>query len=257
MAASETRAHPIRSLRGHIARLEAAIAVCLGDPSPGAVHQLRTTSRRVEAHLQLLALLPDLPEHAKSAAKARRLLGKLRRAAGQVRDLDVQRDLLQPIRQGDARDLRRHLKHQRKPAAAHLLHVLERTRPAPLEKLRRLLDSAASTALSATQLSNLAKDWFARQTANIDPQTESDEDCLHAIRKAAKIARYIAESAPKPHRIAAHFEHIQQCGGRWHDFLSLAHIAQRFAGPKSPLTQSLISQRDQALSAFRESCRPA
>jgi CHAD domain-containing protein len=257
MAPSDSKARPILRLREHLTGLEAAIALCLADPKPKCVHQIRTATRRIEADLILLGLLRGLPNHAKPAAKVQRLLRKLRRVASRVRDMDVQRDLLQPTRQSEARALRRHLKHQRHIEASHLHHVLKTLDPTVLERLQETLSSAESMTLSSRQLAKSAEDWFAQQTADLNLQTETDEDRLHAIRKAAKLARYMAESAPVPQRIAQHFERIQQLGGEWHDFLALAHTSKRFLGAKSPLTISLISQRDHALTIFRESCLPA
>ena len=257
MAVQNTKASPILTLREHITSLEAAIALCLADPKPKPVHQIRTATRRIEADLTLLGLLPGLPEHARPAAKVQRLLRKLRRAAGHVRDIDVERDLLKPYRQDESRRLRRYLKQRREAEASDLHHLLKSLDPAALERLQKALSSAESTTLSAAQLGGFAEDWFARQTADLDLQTEADDDRLHTIRKAAKLARYIAESAPQPHRLAQRFERIQQLGGEWHDLLALAETAKRFLGAKSPLTISLISQRDHALITFRESCLPA
>ncbi len=92
--AAPNLAYPIATLREHVTALEAAITLALADPKPKAVHRLRTSTRRIEALLILLDLLPGLPDHAKPVRKAAKLLKKLRRAAGAVRDLDVQQDLV-------------------------------------------------------------------------------------------------------------------------------------------------------------------
>lgn len=87
--------YPVQVLREHLSGLEAAITVCLADPDHKPVHKLRTETRRVEALLALLALIPDLPDHQKEAEATQRALTKLRRAAGKVRDLDVHRKMLE------------------------------------------------------------------------------------------------------------------------------------------------------------------
>ena len=92
---------PVQVLREHITGLEAAMTVCLADSGHKPVHKLRTETRRVEALLLLLALTPGLPEHRKEAAALLRVLGKLRRAAGEVRDLDVHRKLLEDFAETD------------------------------------------------------------------------------------------------------------------------------------------------------------
>ncbi len=233
MAAAKDLAYPIVTLREHVTDLEAAITLTLADPQPKPVHRLRTTSRRIEALLILLDLLPGLPDHAKLARKSTRLLKKLRRAAGAVRDLDVQQDLvpnLLPSRPTEPDDLtsstsaaglhhhtghaRRHhdrlhrhakrlsdtLEHRRRQEAAALLKTLSKlhSRLAPtLEQLLTTLAPAAGLALSSTQLTTLTRDWYRRHLpASTRTLTTSKPRLLHAVRKVAKLARYIAEVAP-------------------------------------------------------------
>src|SRR5258707_13912663 len=73
--------------------LKAAIAACLKKASPKRVHHLRSTTRRIDATLQLLVLSTGIPRIDKQAKSLQRSLRKLRRAAGAVRDADVQYDL--------------------------------------------------------------------------------------------------------------------------------------------------------------------
>ena len=73
----------------------AAVDQCVQDADPDAVHRVRTGSRRLQAMLEA-----TLRENAGSAlqqtAKAwLRPLKQIRRAAGEVRDLDVHRKLLE------------------------------------------------------------------------------------------------------------------------------------------------------------------
>ncbi len=94
MGQTEPSAYPIRTLREHVTALEGAIMLVLVDSKKDSVHRLRTSTRRIEAQLELLSLLPDLPDYRRAAKKVRRPLKELRRAAGLVRDLDVQRGLV-------------------------------------------------------------------------------------------------------------------------------------------------------------------
>jgi len=257
MAAS-TKASPIQTLRDHVTHLEAAITLCLADPKPKPVHLLRTTTRRIEAQLTLLSLLPHLPPHRKPAKKAQRLLKELRRAAGQVRDLDVQCDLIKDKTstntQKESLQLRNTLKHQRIQTEADLIQILDKHQSKlalTLESLLETLVPAERLSLSPTDLTHLTQSWFTR---NI-PSTYDDPDQLHTIRKVAKLARYIAENAPKsartPRKLAASFESLQQSGGEWHDWLILAAIAQDHLGKSSPLTQTLHRQCRTSLTAYR------
>jgi CHAD domain-containing protein len=73
--------------------LKAAIADCLKKPSPKPVHKLRSSTRRIEATLELIAAVSTIRIDRESKP-LRKTLRKLRRVAGSVRDLDVHRDLL-------------------------------------------------------------------------------------------------------------------------------------------------------------------
>lgn len=252
--------HPVRTLRELATSLEAAITLTLADPKPKSVHLLRTTSRRIEAQLELLSLLPDLPKpkRRKQEKNARRLLRKLRRAAGRVRDLDVQQDLTQS-RSRDADQLCNTFKHQRGEEAEHLLDAIRKHQPKlarALEGLLKTLAPAEAMTLPIPRLCELTMHWYVHNV----PATANDTDQLHAIRKSAKLARYIAESATSPNRpkaalaarrLAHTFESLQHCGGEWHDWLTLSEIAHRELGPSSRLTQSFARHCDASLAAYR------
>lgn len=245
-------AHPVRTLRDLVATLETAITLVQADAKSKPVHDLRTTTRRIEAQLELLAILPELPEHGKSAKKTRKLLRKLRRAAGRVRDLDVQRDLTQ-FKSEEAHKLRSLFKQQRVKAVERLLEIvgthgskLIRT----LEALLKILAPAESVAVPADQLAQVTLDWYAHQTSAPIQRNHRE---LHDIRKAAKLARYMVESAgsASTHRIALVFESLQKSGGDWHDLLTLSRIAQRELGSSSPLTQSFTRRREESLAKYQ------
>lgn len=271
MAAS-TAARPVRTLREHVTALEAAITLCLADPKPRPVHRLRTTTRRIEGQLAMLALLPEIPEHNKLARKTQRILKKLRRAAGNVRDLDVQLDLIRSVTpedasaslERDASELRIALERQREKAAAKLLKELHWHQADAAVLLEALLDALKpneTLALAPAQLTTLARDWF---TENAPPEPENDPDDpehLHTLRKNAKLARYIAENAPKsaktPRRLAAQFESVQEAGGHWHDWLVLAGIASDRLGSASPLTKAFAHRCHLALAVYRRHLREA
>lgn len=243
-------AHPVRTLRELVTSLEASISLALSNPRPQAVHQLRTTSRRIEAQLELLALLPDLPSHAKQAKKASRLLRKLRRAAGRIRDLDVQCELL-PAKSEEADQLRSLSKRQRRRAAIKLVAVIDEHQAKLTRALEALLEALApaeSLALPAATLKQLILDWYARNAPATEKQNHRQ---LHETRKAAKLARYLAESTPSTRPLARTFESLQQSGGDWHDWLTLAGIAQHQLGESSPLVQDFTHHCQKSLAAYQ------
>ena len=255
--ATNTIAQPVRTLYELVTRLEAAITLTLARPKPRAVHHLRTTTRRIEAQLELLLLLPELPEHAKPAEKSRRLLARIRRAAGRVRDLDVQRDLTQSGSSKlhhDADHLRNLFERRRDEEADRLLRTIEkhqRKLTRSLEKLLKAFAPAESFTLSISQLSELTIRWYVHHV----PAIAEGSDQLHTIRKSGKMARYMAESAiksaPPTRRLAQTFESLQQSGGEWHDWLTLSEIAKDELGSSSLLAQAFTRRCEKSLSDYR------
>lgn len=263
MTGSSTSARPIRTLREYATGLEAAIIVCLGAPKPRHVHRLRTMTRRIEGQLALLELLSDAPKDDQLGNKIKRLIKKLRRAAGEVRDRDVQLSLVhealssRPSRalQRDSAKLHAIIEAEREQTTGKLGKLLRRhggETAEALEALIEMLDAASSFTLSSEKLSALVDEWFAK---NAPEGSLDDAEHLHAVRKTAKLARYMAENAPRAARTArkqaAQFEALQEAGGRWHDWLILAEIARGRLGETSPLAKSFDDRCRTALAAYR------
>ena len=74
-------------------RMDRALLRLAAEANPEAVHSFRTTSRRLET--LLLRLLPACDRKQKKLLK---LLGRVRRRAGRIRDLDVQLAALRGFR---------------------------------------------------------------------------------------------------------------------------------------------------------------
>jgi len=263
---ASSAAYPVRTLREHVNSLEAAITVCLADPKPRAIHRLRTTTRRIEGQFALLATVPDVPKHDRLANKTRRDLKKIRRAAGNVRDLDVQVDLIESVRsksrnrtlKDDAAKLSARMESVREDNAKQLQKLLQRyggDLAKRLGKLMNTLEPVASRALSQTELAALAREWFRKNTPAEPSDGHDDPDYLHTVRKKAKLARYIAENAPKSalsaRRLAQGFENLQQAGGEWHDWLILAAVADDELGGPSPLAKAFTRRCHLALRAYK------
>src|SRR5665213_1174366 len=271
MARAVPSTHPVQTLNDAIRSLEAAVLVCYATPKKKPVHQVRTWTRRVEAQLELVAQLPNAPAAGKPRDKAQRILRKLRRTAGAVRDLDVQRDLIareaapakknpshaERVLRKQARRLRRELKEQREHAADTLRSLLKKDRkrlPLVLQALRDALAPVKEAALPEAELLTLIGGWFARTSPQQSSEIEKNK-ALHAIRKRAKLARYMVEPTPKPavrasanaQRLSAHFETLQQTGGEWHDLLQLRKVAAKNLGKSSQLTQHFAGRSETCL----------
>jgi CHAD domain-containing protein len=259
--AQSAKAYPVQVLREHRTELEAAIELTMVKPRRKPVHELRTSSRRIEAQLELLGLLeaeePSLAGVSERATKVRKLLVGVRKAAGKVRDLDVQRDLVRDALDADstrpmiadAKHLRRKLKGERAEEAAELQKELEghaRKLGPKLEKLLRRLEPAMGLGVSANRLEKLVRGWYGKQTEGAG----DSHDELHGIRKAAKLARYMAESGDAA-ATAQEFENVQQMGGAWHDSLTLRVVAHDELGKRSKLVAVFARHEEATLKDFR------
>jgi CHAD domain-containing protein len=290
---SRARVSPLSALEQQVVALDAAMLVAVTATEVGAVHKLRTSTRRVEAQLHLLKLVATsnkrlkLPDYTDQAKAVRRRLTKVRRAAGAVRDLDVQMTIIRmdtplksavhkgspddAIRQ-QAKQLRRHLENERDREARKLRIVLkaeEHKLAAKLRALEEALKPARGLAAIPSNLSSHVQQWFTQQAAPLIEQPKRkkgeaerslrqsieamDEDALHTVRKAAKLCRYMAESAPDgatARELAERFERIQEAGGRWHDWLLLEQLSRDFHGRGAELTQRYGKHRDAALEEY-------
>ncbi|HTH53479.1 MAG TPA: CHAD domain-containing protein [Edaphobacter sp.] len=270
MTTSTTKAHPLLTLREHITALEAAVTLCLADPSAKPVHRLRTTTRRIEGQLAMLSVLPGIPRHKKEAGEARKVLKKLRRAGGVVRDLDVQIHLIEGIVAGrrlrqlkdDSAKLCKDLEEERKQAAQKLARILKKKQKdlaLTLVDLLNALKASENYSLPATELVSITQSWFSNNVPPEPKDSLENPEYLHGVRKVAKLARYIAENAPKqartPRRLAASFETLQESGGQWHDWMVLAEIAKKKLGGSSPLTKALERHNVASLRAYRKHLR--
>lgn len=260
----------------------------------GAVHKLRTTTRRVQAHLSLLDVLHHgdhpvrVPPHQDEIRAVMQHLRRIRRAAGAVRDLDVQTSMIAldapqkaAVHKGtpgdevrrQAKKLRKHLEAQRDVEARKLVATLkdeEQDLAASLLALEQAIKPAKRRSLSYAVLLQHAEEFFAayvrpilhrRKPVKGDAQTEVqrrieqlDEDALHSLRKAAKLCRYMVEMAPEGSkaRVAAErFEAVQETGGHWHDWLLLQQLSEDFHGRKAELTQRYAKHAAAALADYR------
>ncbi|MGH9597680.1 MAG: CHAD domain-containing protein, partial [Edaphobacter sp.] len=160
--------------------LNASISACLKNPSIKSVHRLRSSTRRIEATLELLTISTSLRLRSKSKS-LRKTLRTLRRAAGAVRDLDVHRKLLKPYRKNhDTAKLEQNLAATREKSARKLRTALRKSKKQLREELTQLeavLQSAVDLSLNATTLLNLTTTWFAKAIANLDPL---QDDQLHS-----------------------------------------------------------------------------
>ena len=241
--------NPATDLRNQIGTLRKAVEDCMGEPKAKAVHLLRTSARRVQAQLQLVSLLPEFPKMTKQTKRFLRAVRPVRRAAGEVRDLDVHMEHLAELAESeDTIELAARLKRRRERRAAKLQRVLYKRQGkllSAIDELEGELLPVHHFHMDADGAGRVARNWYAETTTFLDPK---DPMQLHDLRKAAKLARYIAESPSrtKRSRTAQHFNRIQKATGEWHDWLTLEQIARKYLSRRSPFLEKLRAERDSA-----------
>lgn len=220
------------------------------NPAPGSVHKFRTNSRRVEALLS--EVVPELTRNDKKLLK---LLSRLRKKAGRVRDLDVEiaslRSLKIPGGNGHKSQFVDALVQERTHREQRLAKAFNRETAARLRKrLRRAavaLDIPKNVEPLTLTLLKLAQ--LGRDHALLTEKT------LHQYRIIGKRARYIAELADQSAeatRIVDQLKHMQDVIGDWHDWLKLTQKAEAlFGGVRDSALVAMLRNVTQA--KFRHS----
>ena len=195
--------------------------------TPENVHRFRTNSRRVEA------LIENLAPETRNRKKALKLVSKLRKRAGKLRDIDVQISLLKNLKVPDRQSHR-----------AQLLEVLEEEHAQRSRKLAKAADSSTLQELRK----RLRRERDAIQLKGVDPlrlaasslpkpgQVPLTEKTLHSFRIAAKHARYLAELAgenPAAKVFVNELKRAQDAAGEWHDAVKLKQRAEKRFGSAS------------------------
>lgn len=209
--------------------------------TPENVHHFRTNSRRVEALIDALA-----PE-TRNKKKALKLLAKLRKRAGKVRDIDVQIGLLKELKVPDRQNHR-----------VQLLELLEDAHARQTKKLSRTADSSTLRELRK----RLRREWAAIKLDGVNPlllaesalprvdQLPLTEKTLHSFRIGAKRARYLAELAgdsPAAKSFVNELKRAQDAAGDWHDALKLKERAEkRFGGVSDSALVSVLQNISRA-----------
>src|SRR5271169_3105847 len=221
---------PIAPKRSRVVfqKLEQDLVKLSSKPRAENVHRFRTGTRRLQILLGELSAKPD-----RSRKKLLKLLGRIRKRAGKVRDLDVQLAAL------------RSLKIPREPRRkTQMVNHLIELRARQEKKLRKAVDDDAVSEI-LKRLKRASKNF--KPEASRDPlavakgmleainRTDAPvtEAVLHQYRIMSKRARYAAEFAepsPEAEQFVAAIKRIQDALGDWHDWLTLTQTAREHLG---------------------------
>lgn len=220
----------IASERGQLIfrKIERDLTRLSSDQQAEAVHSFRTTTRRLETLLQ--RLLPDCDRNQKKLLK---MLGRIRRRAGRVRDLDVQlaalRSLKVPMEPRRKTQLMQRLLELRAEHEIKLARLLKKRQIRELRKRIKRAGQAVKLKRSRDPLL-IAREILSPVTAAAEPV---NDDLLHQYRIAVKRARYAAEFAAKSAeaaRFVAALKQLQDALGNWHDWMTLTQTATEHLG---------------------------
>jgi CHAD domain-containing protein len=188
-----------------------------------AVHGFRTTTRRLQTLLEQLVADND-----RKAKKLLKMLNRIRKSAGKVRDIDAQLEALRSLKvpQEPRRktQLMQSLIELRAKYEKRLRKLLKKQ---DIRDIRRRLRRAGGSVRLDSSRDPLS---VARQILRTVPVVKgpADEETLHRYRLVVKRARYAAEFAPKSpesDKYLAELKRLQDALGNWHDWLTLTHTA--------------------------------
>ncbi len=221
------------------AKLRESVTKVAHHPRPENVHRVRTYARRVEAILG--DLVPKLDREQKKLLK---ILARVRKRAGKIRDLDLHIEKLRNLKisqdpAGKARLLRR-LSQEHEKRAAKLNKLLDEQTVDELRKRLKRVDNETVIPEKTDPLA-LALQVFTSASAQ---QGALDADRLHQFRISGKRARYlgeVADSTPESQRVIEQLNRMQDVIGDWHDWLELTGRAEDLLGGvrQSPLVAAL------------------
>src|SRR5256885_7740176 len=211
------------------------------EPDAATVHSFRTTCRRLETLLQ--RLIPACDGNQKKLLK---LLARIRRRAGRIRDIDVQLAALRSFRVPQEPRRKRQL-------VERLIEVREEQeqRLAKLLKRRHILQihKRTSRALQTLKISSLADPLAVAKEilSSVSLAGPVTDEVLHRYRIAVKRARYAAEFARRSSeatQFIARLKQVQDGLGNWHDWMTLTQTAKKQLGEvsQSPLVAVLHNE---------------
>ena len=209
-------------------KLEQDLDKLAAKPEAKKVHRFRTDARRLQTLLEELA-----PSRDRNQKKLLKLLIRLRKRAGKVRDLDVQLAALHSVKMP-----------QEPRRKTQLTQELIELRTRQEKKLSKTLTKEVVRDLRK-RLKRAHKEFNPGSTNDplsvakqiLEPVTKAapslTEDLLHQYRILGKRARYAAEFAPKsPQSVEfiAQLKRAQDALGDWHDWLILTQTAAKNLG---------------------------
>lgn len=227
-------AQPIKGLTKDLSKIVSKLSA---GATPKNIHRLRTTIRRIESLVSYAH-----PALGKKLERNLETLEELRKRAGKIRNIDVQKKLLDKIGNGssarDRKSLLQTLGQKREKQAARLNSLLAKCADAKfLSRMDRVAEKVAEGPPTAGLLAPLeeARLQLARLADSFSSHQSIKPNRLHEARIQLKKIRYLAELAeesPEGKVFVDELKSVQDVLGEWHDWEELTklgekHFAQR------------------------------
>ncbi len=223
-----------------VRRLGRALQSLPADPSIEAVHDLRTSTRRVEAIIAALSL-----DQQKPTRRLLKIIKAVRKAAGAVRDMDVLAGnaitLARNPRDDSVLRLLQHLHYLRIHCAHRLLDTVAANRKDARRCLKRFsrqierwFNKENSPQTNGTALRQPHRQAVAKLLNDLQHWPQLDAGNLHAFRIKIKELRYLLQLGKNADAgLLDALDTARQQIGDWHDWLELAKIAEKTLDPKN------------------------
>ncbi|MDQ2949660.1 MAG: CHAD domain-containing protein [Acidobacteriota bacterium] len=217
-----------------ITRLQKLIKNMDSQPSPDAVHDLRTNTRRLETIFEALSIDAEVV-----GGPMLKALARLRKRAGKVRDMDVFTLHASAIQMQGEQDsvvvLLEHLGAQRRKHAKKLYAEIQRRRPGLRKDLKRTPDILAKRingngdASKGSEAAANATATAVKLATQLAIPQRLGKDNLHLFRLKVKELRNILQMAVDADRnkFVGDLGKLKDAIGEWHDWEELLSIAQK------------------------------
>ena len=218
-----------------IKRLDKFLKKTPRDPSPDKIHNVRTSSRRLESALETLTA----PKK-RLRRRLQRELATIRKRCGKLRDIDVlTADTLTVKAGGEEQQclvqLVEHLGAKRAKHAKKLTEAARASARRTRRDLRKLADKVENLATplgGANGLNGQKTEVLADLGAQLESPAKLNRGNLHPYRIQVKELRYalqLSEEAQNDHFVTALGE-VKDAIGEWHDWEELVATAVEILG---------------------------
>lgn len=226
---------PVRTLRRSLKSMP-------DDPPIEDVHNLRTHARRVEAIAAAL-----MPGDKKLRRRLMKTIGPVRKAAGEVRDMDVlaakARTLARRRRSSSVASLLEYLRSMRIEGARDLRDTVAEQRSDARRSLKRFSRQIEKRfhrdnpgRVTETTGSVSSREASIRLVDELNRWPAFTAENLHGFRIKVKELRYLLQLAEDTNlNLVNALAEVKEQIGDWHDWQLLAKIAEKVLDPKDDL----------------------